>query len=208
MIVFLHGPMGSGKTTAAVHWAVKDFKEHGRPILSNVHLTCEYQPFHLDSFLENVVGKAISNLTFVFDEAQQLMDSRSSPSKLNKLLSYFIVQTRKRGVNMLVCSQFREQVDLRVRRSTDVSGACFYREVPCPKCKGRGVSREELCQECRGYGKLGWVDVKLHRRGLGLRDMHYVIFSNDVWPYFDTTQLPVFLEGQVQLGREYQEVFG
>ena len=78
------------------------------------------------------------------DEMYQMADSRSTQTKLNKLWTYFVVQTRKRGVDMYICTHHLDHIDLRLRRAVDIRGSCrFYPEAPCKKCK---------CKKCGGSG--------------------------------------------------------
>lgn len=53
------------------------------------------------------------------DEIHVLLDSRGSASKINKLMSYFILQTGKEAINLYYTTQDFGQVELRLRRRTD-----------------------------------------------------------------------------------------
>ncbi len=135
-----------------------------RKVISNVTLKTgpggfkEYQKFDIAWFLENLISHEVENCILLLDEMYQLADSRNAPTKLNKLFSYFIVQCRKRDVDMYFCTHHIDHVDLRLRRAVEVRGACRTTiEKPCKKCKchkcgGAGIYGEnkEPCPECQG----------------------------------------------------------
>jgi Zonular occludens toxin (Zot) len=70
------------------------------------------------------MGTDLQNCVMALDEIHVLIDSRSSMSERNKMLSYFILQTRKRNVVLFYTTQDRSQVDVRLRRNTDYFVYC------------------------------------------------------------------------------------
>jgi len=166
---------GQGKTTAAVGLAVEESNLTGKLIYSNDHLNHpNYRHFDIAVFVEKVVGEELEDMILLTDEMYQMADSRSSQTKLNKLWTYFAVQTRKRGVDMYICTHHLDHIDLRLRRAADIRGSCrFYPERPCKKCRckrcnGTGWLREGIvCPDCNGVGGTGQVDGKPCERCLG-----------------------------------------
>ena len=187
-IVSFEGYQGSGKSTAAVACAYENYKQYGRKIISNNHLTCDYTHFDLAYFLEHIADGELENCTLLLDEAYQYMDNRLSQTKLSKLFTYFIVQTRKRGVDLYICTHHIMHVDVKLRRATDIRGACReFIQDPCPKCKGIGQYKEERCPVCLGFGKTGWIRVSfLNKRRR--RRMTMEIFGPNYWSLFDTKE--------------------
>lgn len=203
--------MGVGKTTAAVALAHEEAKRTGRRVISNIHLNMDYQHFDIAWFLEHVADHEIEDAILVLDEMYQIMDNRSTQTKLNKLLTYFIVQTRKRGVDLYVCTHHLLHVDLKLRRAVDIRGSCrYYPEKPCHKCRckecgGRGYIREGVvcevcngvggtgrhngasCDRCLGYGELGWVRTYFLDRRLRRR-YTLEIFGPAYWHLFSTRE--------------------
>jgi len=180
--------MGSGKTTAAVALACEEQKNDGRRVISNNHLNMDYTHFDIAWFLEHLADHEMEDCVLVLDEMYQLMDSRSSQTKLNKLLTYFVVQTRKRGVDLYVCTHFLDHVDLRLRRAVDIRGACrYYPEKPCKKCRGTREYNGRPCDRCLGYGEIGWVKVRFLDRRLRRR-YSLEIFANRYWHLFSTKE--------------------
>ncbi len=217
MLVSFEGVQGTGKTTAAVALAVERAEEFHRRIVSNVHLNYKnYTHFDLAWFLENLTNHELEDCVIVFDEAYQIMDARSSGTKLNKLFSYFIVQTRKRGVDAFICTHHLDHIDKRTRRAIDIRGACRYQEEkPCRRCKcntckglgwiegvacpdctrnpngvptgGTGIYLGAECPECKGYGVKGWTQVSFLDRRIRKR-YEIEIFGNDYWHIFNTRE--------------------
>lgn len=55
----------------------------------------------------------------ILDEAHIYLDSRRSASKTNMTTSYFILQTRKRGIILIYTAQLGTSVDKRLRNVQD-----------------------------------------------------------------------------------------
>jgi hypothetical protein len=209
LIVTLEGIQGSGKSTAGVGLAVEENKRTSKLIYSNDHLNHpDYRHFDTAVFVEKIVGEELEDMILLTDEMYQMADSRSSMTKLNKLWTYFAVQTRKRGVDMYICTHNIENIDLRLRKATDIRGSCrYYPEIPCRKCKckrcggtgrvqgvdcsecqgrgGTGMVEGKPCDRCFGFGHAGWVKVFFLDRRLRIRyDMDF--YGPGYWGYFDT----------------------
>jgi len=197
LLVTLEGIQGSGKSTAAVGLAVEENERTGKAIYSNDHLNHpDYHHFDTATFVEKVVGEELEDMILLTDEMYQMADSRSSGTKLNKLWSYFVVQTRKRGVDMYICTHHLDHIDLRLRRAVDIRGSCrYYPESPCKKCRckrcggqrylvdgsicpdchgigGTGEFHGQPCDRCKGYGEWGivkvfFLDRRIRRKYLG-----------------------------------------
>lgn len=186
MIVTMEGVMGSGKTTAAVALAYEEFKNNGKKVISNTHLNFDYTHLDLAWFVEHVVDAELEDCVLILDEMYQIADSRSSQTKLNKLFTYFVVQTRKRGVDLYICTHHLDHIDLRIRRAADIRGACrSSEEKPCHKCHGSGKYDGAPCERCLGYGLVGMVKVNFLDRRLRRR-YSLEILGNRYWHLFNT----------------------
>lgn len=188
MIVSFEGSMGCGKTTMAVALADEEHRLNDRKIISNDHLNMDYTHFDLAWFLEHLVDGEMENCILFLDEMYQIVDSRSSATKLNKLFTYFVVQARKRDVDLYICTHHMDHIDLRLRRAVDIRGACRYHsEVPCRKCHGSGEYDGKPCDRCLGYGELGWV--RAHFLDRRLRKRYTLdVFANKYWHLFNTKE--------------------
>ena len=122
----------SGKTLSAVAMCYYDARK-GRRIFSNNHLNKDafgpYTYFDIEYFLEHFADTEMEGATLLLDEAYIYLDARTSGGKLNKLFTYYTVQTRKRGVDMYVCTHHIDVLDKRLRRAVDVRGTCFPPET-------------------------------------------------------------------------------
>ncbi|MEM3871861.1 MAG: AAA family ATPase [Nitrososphaeria archaeon] len=114
MIIGICGKMGSGKTLFATALAYASYKS-GEKIYSNYNLNFPHEIINLDTMLK----MELQNATVVIDEIYIFMESRRSSSDINLILSYFIFQTRKRGVNLIYTAQKYSSVDIRLRELTD-----------------------------------------------------------------------------------------
>ena len=160
MIVTLEGVQGSGKSMTSVALIYADFVESKRRVLANCNLNFEHEKFDLDYFLEHLSDDKMANCSHLLDEGYLFMDSRTTASKLNKLFSYYLVQTRKRDVTVYICTHHIENLDKRLRRAADIRGNCHYlKEEPCRLCHGTGCiveSKKEdkrlaLCESGKGF---------------------------------------------------------
>lgn len=133
MIIGLIGRMGTGKTLSAVRYAYNYYKQ-GYSIYSNIKLNFP----HTFIGLQDLVDYANANINFeksviLVDEMHVLLDSRSSGSKRNKILTHLIVLTRhlgkRGGCHVLYTSQFIHQVDKRLRSNTDILIKCQSRKL-------------------------------------------------------------------------------
>ena len=219
MIVSLEGVQGSGKSLSAVAMCHRD-KRAGRHVFSNNHLSesfGDYEFFNTRYFLEKMNaehggdddydedrdgGISLENATLLMDEAYIYLDSRGSAGKLNKLFTYFVGQTRKRGVDMYVCTHHIDVLDKRLRRAIDVRGSCRYIvEKPCRGCKGTGYIKKRggrglviMCPRCLGYGHTGWAVTDFVHQFTGQRS-RAIIQGPAVWHLYDTREL-------VQIGKK------
>ncbi|KKN45386.1 hypothetical protein LCGC14_0683720 [marine sediment metagenome] len=214
MIVTWEGQQGSGKTTAAVAFAYEEHKANGRKVISNNHLNFDFTKFSLEFFIEHLADHEMEDCVLFLDEMYQIADSRSSGSKLNKLFTYFMVQTRKRNVDVYFCTHYLDHVDLRLRRAADIRNSCKYRSHVCPKCKckkcgatgqlrsdgrntpcsvcngvgGTGLDpkTDQPCETCMGYGQLGWITLNIVDRRVKTRYTPPDLFANPYWHLFDS----------------------
>ena len=142
MIITFEGKMGSGKSLSATAFAVLDWLNTGRQIIANYHIDLErinddglvkevkpgdFSFFDYEKFVLDMKEKRhLFNKTVIWDEAYLMSDSRRSQSGLNRLSSYFTLQTRKRGVDLYIVTQQFTNVDLRLRQNVDVSAVCKF----------------------------------------------------------------------------------
>jgi hypothetical protein len=127
-IIGVVGSFGHGKTLIISNIAKYDLDKHKRKIYANFKLNFDYEPISLDKILSCVENnEQLSNCDICLDEVYLLMDSRAH-DKLNQIFSYFIMQTRKRDVNLVYSSQLYGMVDLRLRDLASLIIICVKRK--------------------------------------------------------------------------------
>jgi hypothetical protein len=197
-IVNFEGKMGSGKTLSCTAFAFMEFLG-GRKIVANYNLNfIKYmidnsggelktkedveklgykipQIFDIEYFIEHLADKEIYESLIIFDEAYLYMDSRGSGgSRMNKLFTWFVNQTRKRDVDLYICTQHKDQLDKRLLR------ACTLR-VLCMMDEKRHIVKNKLINMRSG-------------------DKNYLyIYAPDWWELYDTKEVIDVPQGQIYL---------
>lgn len=111
MIIGIQGAMGSGKTILMVRYLLKDFA-NGHKVFSNFGLIkIDYEPLNV---LELMEKQDLQDVSVGIDEITVFLDCRKSSSKMNRYISYFILQTRKRNVNLYFTTQSFSYIDYRL----------------------------------------------------------------------------------------------
>lgn len=127
MILGIIGKRGSGKTLTMVK-AMSEYVKEGKIVYSNMSsfgskgfTDKQKERIHLlsDDFFKNYRQYNLRNCGVFLDEIYVYIDSRTSMSKRNKIMSYFFNQTRKTGVDLYYTTQFFRQVDVRLRMNTE-----------------------------------------------------------------------------------------
>lgn len=118
MIVVFIGNLGSGKTLSMTKFLYADFLK-GKRIMANYGLKFPYEKIDFNKAYELLQDEDLKRVSIGVDEAHIFLDSRSSSTKKNKLISYFLLQTRKRSINLYLTTQYFNQVDKRLRQVTD-----------------------------------------------------------------------------------------
>lgn len=116
MITIFVGRRGRGKTLLMTRRLYRRYKM-GYKIYTNYNV--EFPHEKLDAVKLMEMGKELHNCAMGVDELQTMIDSRNSMSIRNKLISYFILQTRKRNVVLFGTTQHERMIDIRLRQQTD-----------------------------------------------------------------------------------------
>lgn len=124
MIVGFIGKRGSGKTLSMTRECYKYYQK-GYKVISNYHLNFSHQLVDFEELFRLAETQAdMGNLVLALDEIHILLDSRSGMSRENKVMTFWLNQTRKMNITLLFTTQFLHQVDLRLRSNTDVIVLC------------------------------------------------------------------------------------
>ena len=204
MILTLEGVMGSGKTQAAVALAAIEYYKNGTRVISNVKVNFPHETLDTQFLVDHMLDDELEDCIMILDEAYIYLDARSSATKLNKLFSYFVAQTRKRGVDLYVCIHHIDTMDKRLRRAVDVRGTCkFRKEDPCKLCKGSKLDPKsgEDCDRCCGYGTGGIVSINLFDLRNSTRN-RIQLHGPTYWKLYDTRELVAVTGKQVNINRD------
>lgn len=168
MIAGFCGSIGSGKTLSMVRQAYKMFLE-GKTIYSNIHLNFPHTRYKVEDLQAWATdNKGITNLVLLIDEAHIYLDSRTSISKRNKIITYLLLQTRKISCDVYFTTQFFDQVDKRLRNLTDHIIECFTKE----RTSGMFTLNIVYTRKNQGYSK-----------------KEFVFYSNDIFKLYDTNEI-------------------
>ena len=116
MIVGVQGGLGDGKTLLMTKYLVKDYKMD-RNIVANYGLKIiDYTPLKIKDLLDNKVD--LQDVSVGIDEFTVFADCRRSMS--NTIITYFILQTRKRNVCLYYTTQDFSMMDKRILRHTNI----------------------------------------------------------------------------------------
>lgn len=122
-IVGIEGPIGSGKTTTLTNFGLQEYVLLKKPIFANYHL--KGIPFQYLTF-QDLMDKMEARYDFeraciLLTEAHIWVDSRMAQTKLSRLFTYFMLQTGKQDINLYYDTQDFRQVDIRLRKMTDIA---------------------------------------------------------------------------------------
>jgi len=137
MIIVLEGDLGSGKTVGMVRYLYKDCFKLGNNVVSNMKglkFGRQIDIFKIMGISEDTKVKdmdikkmpTLNNISIGIDEITVFMDCRRSQSKMNLLMSYFILQTRKRNVQLYATTQDLSMVDLRLWKYVNMIVICDF----------------------------------------------------------------------------------
>lgn len=122
MIIGIVGRMGSGKTLLMTYLSYKAFMS-GQAIFSNYRLTYPHKIITKKDILSYAEKKSsLENCVLLIDECQIMLDCRNFQK--NSMITFFLLQTRKRGVDLIYTTQQFFNVDKRLRENTDYIIEC------------------------------------------------------------------------------------
>jgi hypothetical protein len=125
LISGLIGRMGSGKTLSCVRYAYQYWKQ-GYKIYSNINLKFPYTPYNIQDLINWTSNDYdLQKSIILLDEAHIFLDSRNSANKRNKIISYFLLQTRKKG-ELYTQNIIRQALEVGVRQKKIVFKSSIY----------------------------------------------------------------------------------
>lgn len=170
MIIGFEGGLGGGKTLGMVRYLYKD-SINGYKIYSNFGLkNIKHEKVNVSEILSN---KDLHNVSIGIDEMTVFLDCRKSSSKMNRLISYFILQTRKRGVNLYFTTQDFSMIDMRLMNH------CHF-QVVC------STMYDEKGNEIPNIKRYTIFDIR-NLKNIKLRRL--IIDISKYYPYYDTNEI-------------------
>ena len=116
MLISILGNWGSGKTLFLAYLS----KKLKRQIYSNFKLKVDnYKSLRVIDLLN-----LPNNVEVFIDEAYTWLESRVSSKALNRYLSYILLQSRKRTINIYITAQLFSTVDIRFREQSSIIIFC------------------------------------------------------------------------------------
>lgn len=120
MICGFIGKMGSGKTLSMTRELYKYYQK-GHTIMTNYGVSFPHEKINFEELYNNAEEQVeMNNLVIALDEVHIVLDSRSGMSGVNKVITFWLNQTRKMGVKLFYTTQYLHQIDKRLRSGTDI----------------------------------------------------------------------------------------
>jgi len=183
IIIGVEGGLGSGKTILIVRYLYKDDKK-GIPVYANFHLkNIRHKLLDVMEILQMDKSKSdINNMSLAIDEITVFMDCRTSITKMNRLISYFILQTRKRNVTLYYTTQHFGMVDKRLINHTDIR--IIAEKIPKYKKSLQGdIISDGYYNNYRKYTIYDLRDLK------NFKWKSFKLKISDYYEYYDTNEV-------------------
>jgi hypothetical protein len=135
MLMGIYGDLGSGKTILSVNYAVKVYNANPENDLrANFKIDLpNFKYLEVENLLDIEKRENPNTITQVIgDELYTWLESRVSPSKLNRFVSYILFQSRKRNIDIYGTAQLKSTIDLRFKDLEHITVYAFPRN---PKSK-------------------------------------------------------------------------
>jgi len=114
MLIAIIGDLGSGKTLTLTFFALMYYVSN-RTVYANYHLAFPHVYVSDINMLNEIRYGG-----FFGDELWLWIDSRASSSARNRFVSMILAKSRKRKLDIFYTTQIFRQIDLRIRRLTDI----------------------------------------------------------------------------------------
>lgn len=171
MVVAINtGLKGDGKTTLSTLFAHNAYKA-GRPVYSNYGLQFPYTELTLNRIKEDI--HQLRDAMLLVDEAYLYVDSRNPMSAGNKAISYFVLQSRKEGIDLVLNLLQKDLGDLRIRENADYLYDCEAMKVVDHRLVRCSIEDIENM-------RVEWISV--YRADVRMRKLRRFVFNPA--PYF------------------------
>lgn len=171
-VIGIYGHKGSGKTTTMVLFILLESLSGTRNnLFCNIFLDIDkFQFLRGHDMIE--LTKKLNDSVVGIDELHEYADSRESGSFQNKRVSDFFLQSRHTKSNIYYTTQYKDQVDKRIRRITDID-----------------IVSENLYTDLDGDGDDDLFQLIINdRRKPELRPKTLKFYAKPIFDIFDSTE--------------------
>jgi len=171
IVVGIYGFKGSGKTTALTLLLFCEEQEKNlKNTYANYRLSFPFKWLRGTSMIN--LSRTLDDSAIGVDELHEYADSRNSGSLQNKRVSDFFLQSRHTRSNVYYTTQYKDQIDKRIRRITDID-----------------IISENLFIDSDGDGDDDMFRLTIHdRRRFDIKPRQVTFYAKPVFDMFDSTQ--------------------
>jgi hypothetical protein len=121
MLIGIFGGFGSGKTLLLTVITVNASKTGRYECYANFKIDRKNVSYIEAEDLLDINPEGNMRAFIGLDEIYAWLDSRVSSSKVNRVLSWIILQSRKRNMDICYTAQLSSSIDIRLRNMTDIA---------------------------------------------------------------------------------------
>ncbi len=182
-VVMITGTLGSGKTLLMTK-LLKDKFDRKHSIYSNYNLNFKFEVITKEH-IKNYGKWDYNDCCIGIDELQVMLDSRTSMSAKNKILSYWFLQTRKRNVHLYFTTQFSDQVEKRLRRIVDIW-------IECNKIVAKDKKKKVIVNEKGETVYIISYTIMLLKNRKLQKPIKKFLIANKYYDLYDTNEIIAF----------------
>lgn len=124
MLTVIEGRLGSGTTAIMAKLVKENAEKTSRKIYAIAPFSFPCEKLTSDDFIAKLYDDKLYNCIIALDHTYALFDSRMSQTKVNRLFSYFVTQSRKRDCDIYIAVNDFNNIDSRLRRMTRIGIKC------------------------------------------------------------------------------------
>lgn len=170
-VVGIYGWKGAGKTITLTLMLLLESLDKKKPVVySNYSLGFPFKWLKGEDVVE--MASHLQNSAIGIDELHEYADCRNSGTLQNKRVADFFLQSRHTNSNVYYTTQYKDQVDKRIRRITDIDIIC-----------------ENMMEDSDndGYDDIFRMTLK-DRRKFDTSPVVRLFYAAPIWDLYDSTE--------------------